>query len=206
MSPAVRGATLREVFAARAADGAARGFALSHLDPAEGPVVWVQDRLTRREAGEPYLPGIGCDFVIIRVDVGKPADVLWAMEQALGCRALGGVLGEVWGEAQAVDFTATKRLALRSEARGVPCWLLRRATGADLSAARERWRVGSAPSLLHEDDHLAPGQPVWRAELFRARGRPPGEWELGWDRAGRRRTEVQRDGPGIGVNLLTAKG
>jgi len=188
-------ATLCEVFSPRATDGAARAFALSHLDPARGPLLWVQDRLTRREAGEPYLPGLPPGFTLIRVDVGKPVDVLWAMEQALGCRKLGGVLGEIWGEARAVDFTATKRLALRAETRGVPCWLIRRAAVADLSAARERWRVTAAPSLPHPDDDRAPGAPVWQADLFRARGRTPGQWDMTWDRGPNRRTPLDRTTP-----------
>jgi protein ImuA len=199
-------ATLIEVFAARPADGAARAFALSHLDPARGPVIWVQDRLTRREAGEPYLPGLPQGLSVIRVDVAKPVDVLWAMEQALGCRALGAVLGEVWGPAQAVDFTATKRLALRAEAHGVPCWLIRRAASPDLSAARERWRLAAMPSLPHPDDDIAPGLPVWRAELFRARGRSPGEWEMSWDRSTRRRAVLLRDTADSGAAARLSQG
>jgi acyl-CoA thioesterase-1 len=126
-------------------------------------------------------------------EIGKPADVLWAMEQALECRDLGAVLGEIWGEAPVAGFTATKRLALRAEAHGVPCWLIRRAARPDLSAARERWRVASAPALPHPDDDIAPGLPVWQAELFRARGRQPGRWEMSWDAASRRRMMVERN-------------
>jgi protein ImuA len=185
-------ATLREVCAASAADGAVRAFVLSHLDPTNGPVLWAQDRITRREAGEPYLPGIGREFGLIRIDVNRPADVLWAMEQALECRSLGAVLGEIWGEAAVADFTATKRLALRAEAHGVPCWLIRRAARPDLSAARERWRVAAAPSLPHPDDDMAPGLPVWQAELFRARTRPPGRWEMSWNRLTRQRSPAGR--------------
>jgi protein ImuA len=190
-------ATLAEVFATQAADGAARAFVLSHLDPGRGPVVWAQDRLTRREAGEPCLPGLGTGFRLIRLDLGKPADVLWAMEQALECRELGAVLGEIWGETPVAGFTATKRLALRAEAHGVPCWLIRRAARPDLSAARERWRVASAPSLPHPDDDIAPGLPVWQAELFRARERPPGRWNLIWDRASRQRIPAARGPAGL---------
>ena len=49
---------------------------------------------------------------------GARADALWAMEQALGCADLAAVVGEVWGDPAALDFTATKRLALRAEASG----------------------------------------------------------------------------------------
>jgi protein ImuA len=41
-----------------------------------------------------------------------------------------------------------------------------------------RWRVASAPSLLNLLDERAPGTPAWDAELFRARGMPPGRWSI----------------------------
>jgi protein ImuA len=173
-------ATLIELFPDRATAGAARAFALSSLDPARGPVLWAQDRLTGRETGSPYLPGLPRGLHLIRLDLPKPADVLWAMEQALCCHALGAVLGEIWGDAPIADFTATKRLALRAESQGLPCWLIRRATRPDLSAARERWHIRSAPSQPHPHDDHAPGAPVWHATLFRARSRPPGAWQIGW--------------------------
>jgi len=49
---------------------------------------------------------------------------------------------------------------------------------ANLSGARMRWRIGSAPSLRNALDSKAPGTPVWDADLFRARGAPPGRWSL----------------------------
>jgi protein ImuA len=175
---AERGAqpTLAEVFAETAADGAVTGFALANLRPGDKPILWIQDRLSRRESGRPFLAGMVVPMQILHVDVSRPADVLWAMEQGLGCPALGGVIGEVWGDPPVLDFTATKRLALRSEAHGVAAWLIRRAATPNLSAARERWRVRSLPSLPCPDDMRAPGDPLWRAELFRARWRPPGTW------------------------------
>jgi protein ImuA len=168
--------TLAEVFAETAVDGAVTGFALAHLDPAKGPVLWVQDRLSRREAGRPCRAGLPPALDVLHLAVSRPLDVLWALEQGLGSAGLCGVVGEVWGDPPALDFTATKRLALRAEARGIPCWLIRRAASADLSAARERWRVASLPSTSVPDDSRAPGAAVWRADLFRARWRPTGHW------------------------------
>jgi protein ImuA len=88
------------------------------------------------------------------------------------------VVGEIWGDPAALDFTATRRLAVAAERSRVPCWLVRLGGTANLSGARMRWRVGSAPSLLNELDPRAPGAPAWDAELFRARGFPPGRWSL----------------------------
>ncbi|MEL6523581.1 MAG: hypothetical protein AAFQ66_21580 [Pseudomonadota bacterium] len=178
------GATLSEVFPDSATDAAAVGFVLSRLKGAgRGPLLWVQDRLSQQEAGRPYVTGLGIETAIVRVDVTRPVDVLRAMEDGLRCKGLAAVVGEVWGDPPAVSFTATKRLAMRAEASGVACWLIRRAASPDLSAARDRWRVKSLPSAAHPYDPQAPGDPRWRVDLFRSRRTKTGVWEAVYDRA-----------------------
>ena len=177
-------ATLAEIFPETAVDAAAVGFALAHLRPNHGPILWLQDRQSRQETGRPYLAGMGAAFDLLYLDLNRPADVLWAMEEGLRCPSLGGVIAEVWGNPAVLDFTATKRLALRSEAHNVPAWLIRRGAVADLSAARERWRIASLPSAIVPDDMRAPGAPLWRADLFRARWRTPGQWVARYDTDG----------------------
>lgn len=189
---------LSEVFATGPSDAAAVGFVLARLalggrtqgqtqgqTQGKAPILWVQDRLSRQESGSPYLPGLPglCGRPVIRVDVSRPADALWAMEEGLRCKALAAVIGEISGDPPALNFTATKRLALRAEASKVPCWLIRRAGSADLSAARDRWRITSLPSAPHPYDPQAPGAPRWRAELFRSRHHQPGIWVTGDERA-----------------------
>ncbi|WP_234417155.1 ImuA family protein [Loktanella sp. Alg231-35] len=175
--------TLSEVFPNTPADPSALGFALSRLPRSHAPILWVQDRLSRKEAGRPALAGISGERPIIMVDLSRAADVLWAMEDGLRCRTLGAVIGEVWGDPPALDFTATKRLALRAEAADVPCWLIRRAASPDLSAARDRWRIASLPSAPHPHDRQAPGAPRWWLDLFRSRRVKPGTWVATYDRA-----------------------
>jgi protein ImuA len=175
--------TLSEVFAATASDPASVAFALMQLRKTSAPVLWVQDRISRKETGHPCLAGIGTDHPLIVVNVSRAADVLWAMEDGLRCKALGGVIGEVWGNPRALDFTATKRLALRAEAAETPCWLIRRAASTDLSAARDRWRVASLPSAPHPHDSQAPGDFRWQVELFRSRTRKTGTWVATYDGA-----------------------
>ena len=170
--PDLRAATLAEITCASPLDGAGSGFLLASL-PA-GMVLWAQDRLTRREAGAPFLPGIG--RALLRADLSRPADVLTAMEDALASPAIAGVVGEIWGDPAALDFTATRRLAMRAEAAGRPCWLVRRAASVQASAARMRWRVAAWPSYPLADDPGAMGDPCWRVELFKSRLSPPGEW------------------------------
>ena len=174
-------ATLVEIFADAVVDGAATGFALGHLKPSGKPLLWIQDRLTRREAGRPCLAGLPAGLDIIHVDVRKATDVLWSMEEGLRCADLCGVLGEIWGDPPKLDFTATKRLALRAEANAVPAWLMRRAGHPNLSAARERWHLKSLPSLRQRHDSRAPGQALWQADLFRSRWRMPGQWVVHHD-------------------------
>ncbi|ART99777.1 ImuA family protein [Yoonia vestfoldensis] len=181
--PGLSRLTLSEIFVETAADAAALGFALARLPQGQRPVLWVQDRLSRKQTGFPSLAGAGPRRPIILVSLSRAVDVLWALEEGLRCRSLGGVIGEIWGDPAALDFTATKRLALRSEAAAVPCWLIRRAAHPNLSAARDRWRIGARPSAPHPHDRQAPGAPRWAVELFRSRDARPGQWVASYDRA-----------------------
>ena len=105
-----------------------------------------------------------------------------AAEEGLRCKALGAVVADLWGDSPAVNFTATKRLALRAESSGVGCWLVRHGATADLSAARDRWRISPLPSATNPDDSHAPGAPRWQVELFRSRDKRPGIWVAQHDR------------------------
>jgi protein ImuA len=182
--PAPARATLSELFAAHPRDGGWAGFLLPQL-PAGKPLLWVQERMAILESGRIYPPGLpSCsknDGDILHVEARDARSALWAMEEGLRCSSLGAVIGELWGDPRALDFTATRRLAVAAERSGVPCWLVRLAGSANLSGARMRWRIASAPSLVHRFDAKAPGAPAWDAELFRARGAAPGRWSLAHD-------------------------
>ncbi|CTQ33448.1 hypothetical protein [Jannaschia rubra] len=177
-------------------DGAGTGLVLAQIDAwlgadgaRDGPILWVQDRTAAREGGLPCLRGIagtGLQMPILRVGARNAADALWAMEEGLECAALSAVVGEVWGNPRSLDFTATKRLALRSRRSGVPVWLLRPDGVADLSVAPDRWRVDPAPSADNPWDARAPGQARWWADLFRTRRGAPTRWVAGHDRAAHR--------------------
>lgn len=174
---------LSEVFAETVADAAVAGFVLSHLVKGSDPVLWIQDRLSRRETGQPHISGLGTGRAVLLLEIARPADVLIAAEEGLRCKVLLAVVAEIWGDPPALNFTATKRLALRAEAMGVPCWLIRHGGTPNLSAARDRWRITSLPSAPDPDDARAPGDPRWRLELFRSRDKQPGIWVAQHDRA-----------------------
>ncbi len=175
--------TLSEVFSTTPSDGGVLGFVMSVVPGTHAPILWVQDHMSQNEAGRPYLPGLMTKQPVIHITLPRAADVLWAMEEGLRCASLGVVIGEVWGAPPVLDFTATKRLATRAEASHLPCWLIRRGAAPDLSAARNRWRIASLPSLPHTHDPQAPGDPRWQVELFRSRQAHPGTWVASYDRA-----------------------
>jgi protein ImuA len=167
---------LSELFAAHPRDGGWAGFLLAQLDTAR-PVLWIQDRMAILESGRIHPPGLPTSN-LIHVTARDAKDALWAMEEGVRCAALSCVIGELWGDPRALDFTATRRLAVAAERSGVTCWLVRLGGTANLSGARMRWRIASAPSLVNPLDGRAPGLAAWDADLFRARGVPPGRWSL----------------------------
>jgi protein ImuA len=171
--------TLSELFAPSSRDGGATGFLLAQV-PRGKPLLWVQERMAMLETGRIYPPGLGVPE-LIHVAARDARSALWAMEEGLRCSALGAVIGEIWGDPAALDFTATRRLAVAAERNGVAAFLIRPGGHATLSGARMRWRIASAPSLAHALDPKAPGAPAWEAELFRARGFVPGRWSIACD-------------------------
>ena len=173
--------TLSELFATHPRDGGWAGFLLAQVDPAK-PVLWVQERMAILESGRVHPLGLSIPE-LIHVEARDARDALWAMEEGLRCAGLSCVIGEIWGDPAVLDFTATRRLAVAAERSRVPCWLARLGGSANLSGARMRWRIGSAPSLANPLDLRAPGVAAWDAELFRARSMPPGRWSIAYDPA-----------------------
>jgi protein ImuA len=174
---------LAELFAAHPRDGGWAGFLLAQIEWGK-PLLWVQERMAILESGRIHPPGLPSPD-IIHVEARDARDALWAMEEGLRCAALSAVIGELWGDPAALDFTATRRLAVAAERNGVAAFLIRLGGHANLSGARMRWRVASQPSLASALDPRSPGMPAWEAELFRARGHAPGCWRIAHDPAER---------------------
>jgi protein ImuA len=174
--PAPPSPTLSELFSVHPRDGGWAGFLLAQV-AADKPLLWVQDRMAILESGRIHPPGLATRD-LIHVEARDARDALWAMEEGVRCSCLSAVVGELWGDPKALDFIATRRLAVASERSGTPCWLVRLGGQVNLSGARMRWQVASAPSLLNDLDPRSPGLPAWDLELFRARGHPPGRWSI----------------------------
>ncbi len=178
-----------EIFASLR-EGAGAGLALAlaldrmraaDADPfGERSWLWVQDGAALRQTGRPYRPGLPemLRHRLVHVAAKTPEDALFALEEGLRCRDLAFVIGEIAGNPRALSFTASRRLSLAAERHGVPLWLVRLDAARDLGSARMRWEARSARSSGPRWNDQAPGIPNWRAELFRARNHPPGEWIL----------------------------
>lgn len=191
---ASRGLALHNEVFASSREGAGTGAALAlalddwrHMSRGDGceaqdrrSVLWVQTREAARRAGRPYRAGLPklLQGRVIHVLAEKCQDALFALEEGLRCRDLAFVVGEIAGNPKALDFTASRRLTLAGEKHGVPLFLVRIDAARDLSSARMRWEIASAPSAAPHWNAQAPGLPRWQAELFRARAHAPGTWLL----------------------------
>ena len=94
---------------------AATGFAsaLAALTSgARGQVLWAATDFAMGESGGPHGPGLdlfgmaASRLLILRVP--RATDVLWAMEEALRCRALACVIGELAGDGAEADGEHTE--------------------------------------------------------------------------------------------------
>jgi protein ImuA len=127
---------------------------------------------------------------LLMVAARNPVDALWAAEEGLGSGAVAAVICELIDSAGRLDLTATRRLALRSEAAGVPaCLVMVGARSMQATAARTRWRIASAPSTARPFPRLL-GAPVWDVELLKNRDGPCGRRRVGFCPRQRRYVEV----------------
>ena len=171
--------------------GTASGFGLALAARASGhcrQVLWVATDYAAGEGGGPYGPGLdlfgmaSARLLVLRVR--KPVDVLWAMEEALRCRALACVVAEMTGEGDAADLTATRRLALAAR-EGISAQnsglglLIRHRMTSMPSAAATRWEI--APALSQPDAYGGIGRARFDLSLRKNRRGPSGRWIIEWD-------------------------
>ena len=158
-------------------DGAVAGFTAALAGLLAGPrtVLWFGRRADLYAPGLAAM-GLGPERLLVAV-VPKPRALLWAMETALGCPAIGAVVGE----ADDVDLTEGRRLQLAASASGGAALLIG-AEGA--AAAVTRWQVAAAPSPA-PDDLPGLGRPRWALELACCKGATGGgRWLVEWSGRG----------------------
>jgi protein ImuA len=169
---------LHEVFADEqrnggAALGFAFGLARGLLTPARPAILFLQLVHDGGEAGLPYGPGVSSFGIepdrLILGRLASPAELLWAVEEAVACRAVAAVVAEVLGVPRALDFTNSRRLALRAASGGASVLLVRYGQQREASAARLRWRISPAESQAPPFDARAPGRARWQVVLEKGR-------------------------------------
>jgi len=167
---------VHEFFSGKKEDQAAStGFIaglLSALIGDHGTLLWIS---SSRTLFPPALihHGIDPDRCIF-IDLRKEKDVVWAMEEALKCNALSGVVGEM----QELDFTSSRRLQLAVEQSQVTGFILRNnPRGMNTTACFSRWKISQLTSQ-RMDDLPGLGFPSWRVELLRIRNGKPGVWDI----------------------------
>jgi protein ImuA len=155
---------------------AATGFALGLAAGARGRLCWIAEDMALAESGTPYGPGLDAFNLpperLLTIAAAHRRDLLWTMEEALRCRAIGGVIGEL--RHGALDAVAVRRLSLAAANSGALALLLRCAPAGDASTATTRWIVGAAPSATMH------GCARFAAHLVRNRRGPTGSWILEW--------------------------
>ena len=141
-------------------------------------ILWIAEEMARTESGVPHGAGLDAFGLaperLVTVTVSHRRDLLWGMEEALRCRAVGIVIGEM--RAGRIDEVAVRRLSLAAGESGALALLLRAAPAADSSTAATRWIVGAASSTIAH----GPGAPRFAAHLVRNRRGPVGSWILEW--------------------------
>ncbi len=150
-----RGA-LHEIAAASEAHlAAAAGFALGLAARSQTHTCWIAEDMALAESGAPYGPGLDAFGLaperLLTVSAARRGDLLWAMEEALRCRAVGAVIGEL--RDSAIDY------------RGAAPARARRGGKRRAGAAAAR---GAAGRRLHRRDALDR-----RRGLLRHSGAPP---------------------------------
>ena len=151
---------------------AATGFAIGLVSSRR--LLWIAEDMALAESGAPHGPGLDAFALLperlLTVAAARPHDLLWAMEEALRCRAIGAVIGEL--RQSEIDMVMLRRLSLAAADSGALALLLRAVPPTDASTAATRWIVGASPS--------ATASPRFAAQLTRNRRGPLGAWILEW--------------------------
>ncbi len=136
--------------------------------------------MARFEAGAPY--GIGLDLFglpsrrLLVLRARRPIDALFAMEEALKCRAIASVIAELPDDT--ADLTATRRLSLAARTHdGIGLLLRHRSTSAP-SAAMTRWDVAASPGSRDAFGGL--GTTSFLLSLVKNRRGPCGAFRVAW--------------------------
>lgn len=148
---------------------------LSKLTRKKGICLWVS---TNRTIYPPALKSYGIDPEnLVFIDLIKPKEALWVIEEALKCEALVAVVGEI----QELGFTESRRLQLAVEHSDVTGFIHRfKPKNKNAVASVARWSIKILPSTPI-DDLPGVGFPKWHVQLLKVRNGIPGAWQVEWN-------------------------
>jgi protein ImuA len=188
--PRLPGGLVQEVFTDAVRDGGASlGFVLGQartlLTPRRMAMLYLQLDTDAQFFGLPYGPGLlsfGFDpaqMVIVRTSDMR--ELLWVAEESLACRAVAGIVADIGGAPELLDFTVSRRLSLRAVESGTSLFLLRYGQQRPASAAHLRWHLMPHRSGRRPFDDRAPGAARWDLKLEKGNaGQRNSEWILEW--------------------------
>lgn len=144
----------------------------------DGICVWVS---MYRSVFPPALKSFGItpDKVVF-LDVSREQDALWVIEEALGCKAVSAVVGEI----RELNFNTSRRLQLAVEKSAVTGFIHRcQPRSENTVACVSRWKIRPVAS---EPEKGMPGIgfPRWDVQLLKVRNGRPGRWQLEWSPEG----------------------
>lgn len=192
----VPSSVLHEVFVDEHRNGgSALGFVLAAaqklISPDRPALIVAQMHRDSQDLGVPYGAGLksfGIDpdaVVLCRPET--IVELLWGVEEAIACRPVAAVIADIGTASATLDFTASRRLSLRTASGGSTVFLVRYGREREATAARFRWRIDPIPSGGTHYDDRAPGHPRWSVQLEKGRlgsRRDPTEWMLDWTENG----------------------
>jgi protein ImuA len=146
---------------------------LGQLMLQKGPCLWIS---ARRTIFPPALKVFGIDPErIIFIDLDRPKQVLWTIEEGLKCEELSVVIGEL----SQLGFTESRRLQLAVEASNVTGFIHRyQPRGENTVACTTRWKIKPISSI--SGDMPGVGFPRWDIQLLKVRNGKPGSWQFEW--------------------------
>jgi protein ImuA len=147
-------------------------FLLSKLMQFDGVAIWISASRTLFPASLKRF-GLEPDRIIF-VDLKDEREVLYATEEALQCKQIAVVAGEI----KNISFKESRRLQLAAEQSRVTGLLIRHQPRIiNTIACVSRWRITSLASTS-EDGMPGVGFPSWKVELLKIRSGKPGRWQV----------------------------
>ncbi|MGI9357383.1 MAG: ImuA family protein [Rhizobiaceae bacterium] len=154
-----------------------------------GYILWVQPNYRTFGESRLFPPGLSSFGIdpnrIIHVNVPKPQNVLWALDEALANTSVVAAIGMIPEDDRTYDFTASRRLSMRAARHGATALIFPRGPDfAMTSAAEMRWSVAAGSSVTaHYKGQSMPGMggPRWQIRIAKSRRGNAGHWCVEWN-------------------------